>query len=195
MGNHTNVKIEERILKIIGFKDTVELEELLKLDSRQSVMYNLRNLHKKGLIYLYINIKDSLLNKQGKIRDDEIFVKLVKKYQTPQEVMALIDQMSDEDKLLSSHAYDDFIKLYIEKHSYLAKSKLTNEEKTNEEVLNFNKFVVNQQARRTAYKLISKRNPKLKETVTLDLLSDIQTDNPFQSRKNELEVEPEYINV
>lgn len=190
MSKNNNVKLEEKILAYIKRKDAVNLEELLKFDSRQSVMYNLRNLHGNGLISSYIKMNDSLKNKQVKIRDDEIFFKFVKKYQTPHEIMALIDEMCGDDKRLSSQAYDDFIKLYSKKHSSLDISFLGQE--PDQKTIDIVKKMDIEEAQNTALTLMSKRNPKLKEAVILDLLAEeTNTFGQFSSRKHELEVEPE----
>lgn len=192
MPKNTNIKLEERILVYIKRKDAVNLEELLKFDSRQSVMYNLRNLHEKGLISSYVKMNDSLKNKQVKIRDDEIFFKFVKKYQTPHEIMALIDEMCGDDKRLSSLAHDDFIKLYSEKHSLLDISFLGDE--PDQKTIDIIKKMDIEQAQKIALTSMSKRNPKLKEAVTLDLLAEeTDTFEQFSSRKHELEVEPEEV--
>jgi hypothetical protein len=168
-----NKNIREKIIHYIENKGSANLVELKKLGIRQTVQYNIRNLCKDYIIRAHIEGTG--------LKDDEIFFTIVNRYEHPQYVKRLIDQMCYDNTTLAAQSFKDFI------HFCETKNVLPNDAKIlldqmhydNSNLANqgFNEFVhlcetknvLPNDAKKLAHALMADIIPGLKEKVAFEL--------------------------
>lgn len=155
---------DEKIIKLVKDNEAISLAELDKKGiSRQTLRYNLRKLIKEGIIKSYVKISD---DKGFTLpRDEELFFTYTQnRFETPQEILKLIDDMCSNDKIKSSQALENFIGLYKEydtfEYGYSPDITLSDQEKEKEQ----DEDRTNR-AKKLAYALMSGIIPNLKEKV------------------------------
>ncbi|MCG2736602.1 MAG: hypothetical protein L6282_09440 [Candidatus Methanoperedenaceae archaeon] len=102
-------KHRETILKLLEKRD-VSLTELKKKTSRQAIHYHLPILYKSGRIKPYIKGDGTGL------KDEDIFYTLTKRYEHPQEIIELCNEMQSTDKIIRDRAKKKFINLCINRN-------------------------------------------------------------------------------
>ncbi len=97
----------EKILSIIKDKGQVSLAELRKNTTRQAVHYHIPELCKEKLIRPYI--------KGSGLKDEEIFYTFIQRYERPQDILGLMEEMCDKDTSVAAQACNEFIELCAKK--------------------------------------------------------------------------------
>lgn len=99
----------ETILRLLEKRD-VSLAELKKKTSRQAIHYHLPILYRGGRIKPYIKGDGTGL------KDEDIFYTLTKRYEHPQEIIELCNEMQSADKIIRDRAKRKFINLCIKRN-------------------------------------------------------------------------------
>jgi|GEM_PF-6775222 len=108
-----NTDHKKKILDYLKRNGETSLSKIKSLDkAHQNITRNLRLLLKDKEIRVFLKINTDII-KAISLTDDEIFYSCINKYQYPQDIINLIDEMQSQDKEISKQAYDEFIKLYL----------------------------------------------------------------------------------
>ena len=113
MTKDTKQSYKLKILDYISQKGKANLEELDNIGIlRQTLRDNLRRMCNEGTISPYLQVKQQ----SGKScfefpKDDEVFFTIVNKYEFPQDVKNLIDEMSVDDINIAMQKMKNFISL------------------------------------------------------------------------------------
>jgi len=173
----------DEISKLIKEKDEISLCELDKKGiSRQTLRYNLRKLIREGIIKSYVKLSDDKSMEFPK--DNEIFFTFVQShFDSPQDILELIENMCSNNKPKSENAFNIFIKLCIQRH--LGERFYAKDDKGNylfkkngkrlvafiyqEESEELHQKQIHAKAQKMAYALMSGMFPELKEKVAFKL--------------------------
>lgn len=110
----TTIKIKDKILKEIQKKGFASLAELTAIyETRHVVLYHIRKLIKNEDIRVYIKIRRD--SESRSILDEEICFTFANRYEDPQDVLNLINEMCEDNSKLRGQAKLKFIDLYVER--------------------------------------------------------------------------------
>jgi hypothetical protein len=109
----TKQSFELKILEYIREKGKANLEELDSIGiRRQTLRYNLRKMWNEKTISPYLRVKPQSSKACFEIpKDEEVFFTIVNKYDFPQDVKNLIDEMSVGDIKIAMQKMENFISL------------------------------------------------------------------------------------
>lgn len=177
------IKIKDKILKRIQKNGFASLAELTAIhETRHNILYHIRKLIKNEDIRVYIKIKQD--SESRSILDEEICFTFANRYEHPQDVLNLINEMCGDNSELRGQAKLKFIDLYVDRvkttesaRKKLAKKHYTEEYHTEggfEEIWeNYLKGNKEQTARLDAEKLstflMTGLNPDFKKKVAFQL--------------------------
>lgn len=110
----TTIKIKDKILKEIQKKGFASLAELTAIhETRHVVLYHIRKLIKNEDIRAYIKLKQD--SESRSILDEEICFTFANRYEHPQDILNLINEMCGDNSELRGQAKLKFIDLYVER--------------------------------------------------------------------------------
>lgn len=164
------MEYKQNIKTLIKSNGKASLTEIKKLNkAHQPVLYNLRRLLAENEIRPHIEVNHEIVKSIG-ITDNELFFTLVNRYEYPQDVLKLINDMCGENLELASQAHNEFIRLCMEKGSKEEFEKLPPRQPNSHSlVLEPAKI---ESVRRLAIQLMSNMVPGLKERIAFALTSD-----------------------
>lgn len=111
-------------LKEKGKANLKELKELYKKTEANQVTYNIRRLLAENEIRPHIEIDPKIPVKPIGIADKEIFFSLINRYEAPQDILKLIEDMQSKDIPFALQAQNEFINLCMNRGSEKWHSKM-----------------------------------------------------------------------